>query len=735
VPRSPRVTRGSRAVHRTWLVAALALPAVLLASQAAFAATWTWQNTPQPGNETDWELTGASCLTGGWCVSVGDSTDQQGNTHVMAEERQGPTGAWTLTSPAEFQGTIRSEFTGVSCVSTTSCVAVGNQINSNGEFPLSEGWDGSGYWFIDVFPTPSGAQDASLSGVSCPTASTCVAVGTYSLSGDGSGPTALAALRQNGSWTLLTPATPSGAVQTEFSGVWCTSATHCIAVGNYSTGNGPLPLAEVWNGSTWAVPSVPAEPSGAELTGVSCTAATACTAVGPGAGAIRWNGSAWSQQTLAKPSRGTVPDLFRVSCPSATTCTGVGEYFVEGIAYPAAEVWNGTAWKYSAVTIDTSFDTAYLNDVSCFYPDACTAVGTYQDPVDGYRSVAETVTVTWQLQTTPAPSEAVSSAISGVSCVSSTTCLAVAGGSPEGAYSLLWNGAAWTDGTIPSASVTDLNSVSCSSGKACTAVGGNTAGGGVLPLADRWNGTAWSTQSVPLPSGRTAGLLTSVSCVSATSCVTVGNATSSASQAEPFASVWNGATWATTALSGTIYPHAVSCTSASACTVVGDSSSGALAQRWNGHAWTVQHPAAPSGGTAVRLNGVSCRPATACLAVGSYTSGGHQVTLSEFWSAAGGWTVHATPPLSAATASELLSVSCSASGACTAVGDTTKSGHTEASLLAEQWDGTKWGVMSTATPPGSGSVLKGVSCLSGVNCTAGGFSNQAHLTALAEQYS
>lgn len=736
--KSSRVFRravAGRRPRRAWLVAALALPIVLLAGQAASAATWTWQQTPMPGGSTDWVLNGVSCLSGGWCMSVGDSTDSSGDTHVMAEQRSGST--WSFTSPAEFEGTISSAFNAVSCESTTNCVAVGDAVNSSGEVPLAESDDGSGYWGIDIFPVPSGSQEASLSGISCPTAGVCMAVGTWSPSQEGEGLTMLAAVRRNNTWTLLTPATPSGAVQTEFSDVSCTSATHCVVVGNYSTGNGALPLAEVWNGSTWTVQTVPGEANSAELTGVSCTAADACTAVGPGAMAIRWNGTAWTQQTLVKSSPGGLPDLYQVSCPTATTCTGVGTHYIGGIANAAAEVWNGTAWKYSPISIETSYDTAAMNDVSCAYPDACTGVGAYQDPVDGYRPVVETITVQWQLQTTPAPSGTVASSISGVSCISSTSCLAVATWTGSGgglsAYSLLWNGTTWTDSALPDASVSDPASVSCSSGKACTAVGANTAGGGVLPLADRWNGTAWSTQSVPLPSGKTIGDLSSVSCVSASSCVAVGNASNSANQHEPFASVWNGTTWTSAALPGStsLSPHAVSCTSASACTMVGD----AAAERWNGHTWTVQHPATPSGGTSVALAGVSCRSATACLAVGSYHSGSRQVTLSEFWSAAGGWSVHATPPLPEATASELLSVSCNTSGACTAVGDTTKSGHTLASLLAEQWTGTKWGVMSTATPPGSGSVLNSVSCLSGINCTAAGFDNQAHLAALAEQYS
>jgi hypothetical protein len=68
-------------------------------------------------------------------------------------------------------------------------------------------------------------------------------------------------------------------------GISCISATVCTAVGYYIAGTGPggedLTLAEAWNGKKWALEPTP-NTSAQEnsLSGVWCTSATACAAVG-----------------------------------------------------------------------------------------------------------------------------------------------------------------------------------------------------------------------------------------------------------------------------------------------------------------------------------------------------------------------------------------------------------------------------------------------------------------------
>ena len=69
-------------------------------------------------------------------------------------------------------------------------------------------------------------------------------------------------------------------------GVSCTSASFCMAVGDYVNSGGHLQtLTEAWNGKSWSLVS-PANTNSNQsqrVTGVSCTSASFCMAVGYGA--------------------------------------------------------------------------------------------------------------------------------------------------------------------------------------------------------------------------------------------------------------------------------------------------------------------------------------------------------------------------------------------------------------------------------------------------------------------
>ena len=140
------------------------------------------------------------------------------------------------------------------------------------------------------------------------------------------------------------------------SGVSCSSARSCVAVGNYSNGTGSASsilsrtLVESWNGTAWSVVSGPS-PSVAYLYGVSCASAGSCKAVGDYASStIRrwaliesWNGTARSVVASPSPS---VAYLYDVSCASARSCKAVGERTSNGgVMRILVESWNGTAWS------------------------------------------------------------------------------------------------------------------------------------------------------------------------------------------------------------------------------------------------------------------------------------------------------------------------------------------------------------------------------------------------------
>jgi len=59
------------------------------------------------------------------------------------------------------------------------------------------------------------------------------------------------------------------------------------------------------------------------------------------------------------------------------------------------------------------------------------------------------------------------------------------------------------------------------------AVGRSDNEGKQVTLGEQWNGTEWSTQTPPNPTGATYTWLEGVSCVSSSECVTVGTRDSS----------------------------------------------------------------------------------------------------------------------------------------------------------------------------------------------------------------
>ena len=87
--------------------------------------------------------------------------------------------SWSIVTSPNPSGTAESVLSSVSCPSTTSCFAVGSNLTTSHTKTLVEHWNGTS-WSIVTSPNPSGATDSALSGVSCPTTTSCYAVGDWS---------------------------------------------------------------------------------------------------------------------------------------------------------------------------------------------------------------------------------------------------------------------------------------------------------------------------------------------------------------------------------------------------------------------------------------------------------------------------------------------------------------------------------------------------------------------------
>lgn len=741
---------------------------------------WSLGDTPIPADEASGFLAGLSCAGSSNCMGVGEYDDYTENRRMLAERF---TGTWSV-SPMEAPAKLSSQLTEIACVSGTACTAVGSYVNGQGaKVPLVASWNGAS-WSQKVVADPGQAE---LSSVSCPGPTSCAAVGSYSNNSK-----TLAEAWNGTAWTVQATPNVSGAVKNHLEDVSCVSASSCKAVGFWEDSAGVRKvMALSWNGTTWSLmsPVVPSSFS-SELRGVSCTSSTSCTAVGTywnGSGSRvtlveYWNGSTWSIQPSANP--GTYHVLQAVSCTSASACTAVGGYDKGGPQLTLVERWNGTSWTVQSTPNPTGSAASYLQDVSCSASNACTAVGSWVKEGTNVTLAESWDGSSWEIQPTPNPANATYSLLSGLSCQSGSSCIAVGGATQNGvginlverlsgwslatpatpvgakqsslkevscllvtycisvgAYtnsegvtfplSQFWNGATWSVKAPINPGQAELSGVRCGPGW-CIAVGSYS--NGLKSLAERWNGTSWATQSTPNPAGAFRSELHDISCYNLTSCTAVGSWMDGSFVRRVMAMSWNGTSWSLMAppvpagaLSSELL--GVSCSTPTDCTAVGtyQNSSGirvTLVERWNGSTWTVQ--SSPNPGTYHVLQAVSCTAPSACTAVGGYYQGSStQLTLVERWDGTS-WTVQPSANPAGSTASYLQDVTCSGSSSCTAVGTWVKSGTNL--TLAEFWNGTAWEINLPPNPAGASySTLSAVSCESSSprNCMAVGYATQS----------
>jgi hypothetical protein len=247
----------------------------------------------------------------------------------------------------------------------------------------------------------------------------------------------------------------------------------------------------------------------------------------------------------------------------------------------------------------------------------------------------------------------------------------------------------------------------------------------------------WTIQSTPSPAGTTFAAFSSVSCLTASFCMAVGEL-DTATADNVLAEVWNGSAWSIFPVpdaAGAAYGglSSVSCTDTSWCMAVGSSTvqtgSGAsavstestLAEVWNGAAWSVVPSvnASSATGSDNQFNGVSCTAATFCEAVGSGPVNGTGQALIEQWNGSSWSNTSPTAP-AGWSGSGLNGVSCPTSTFCQAVGtfNTGTSPNQTTGSLIEGWSGSSW---TPESSPGSGATLTGISCTSPTFCMTIGY--------------
>ncbi|MGO8875207.1 MAG: hypothetical protein ACLQNG_05500 [Acidimicrobiales bacterium] len=645
---------------------------------------------------------------------------------------------WTLDEAAKPAGSPSSTLTSVACTSASSCMAVGSYEHGGGSLAFADLWNGA-HWTVKAVPNPAGARSSALSGVACLSTASCVAVGSY---GSGRSELTLAESWDGSSWKAVkTP--DKSKIYNDLAAVACNGG-RCLAVGSYTSGSSTLPLSLATRGSVWSM-ATPTSPAGgsASLDGVACYSATGCLAVGrfQGSAATQvlidsWDGTRWSSMTPATADGW----LNSVTCLTAKSCVAVGVGSLQLLAMS----WNGTNWATSPVVtppapLKTNFS---LNGVACAAAATCVTAGvTATVATNSAVTLAETLSGdTWLVTPTPDLPGPTQVSWDSVSCTSATACVAsglywynqgLGGVVYYPTYFGLaeqWNGRRWR---ITSTASFGSQAYGEAYGyhTTCVSAASCVLDGSPVPLL--WKGTAWTGMPVSpgalVPTGQLA-------CPSSKDCHAVGSFLAGDVQPAPFIASWNGSKWVSQA--APVPPNLVSsglngvaCASGASCFAVGSYFSNAnfrtypLVDHFTGTHWSLGSMPAPKTSIDSEMDGVSCA-AKMCMAVGAWDSGGEP--LAERWNGAR-WTIEATPLPKGDGTGALVSVSCTSASFCIAVGTAQNNTTFETVPLTETWNGSKWSVDSVAYPkPNLPSAA--VSCTTATACTSVGYQIERYMS-------
>src|SRR5258705_106099 len=148
---------------------------------------------------------------------------------------------WARVSVPDPPGVSDTALKAVSCPSASSCFAIGDGASSNSRPSFVERWDGIA-WSAQVLAGQAYGNQPGLAGISCASASACVAIGT-SFTADSDIGSVLAEHWDGTSWTIVPIAKAAGALDSQLSGISCVSNI-CTTVGSSETATARRTLVE-----------------------------------------------------------------------------------------------------------------------------------------------------------------------------------------------------------------------------------------------------------------------------------------------------------------------------------------------------------------------------------------------------------------------------------------------------------------------------------------------------------
>ena len=332
-------------------------------------------------------LTSASCVSRGDCTVVGYTS---GVESIFTGKWNGS--SWSTTVTPGVEDAKFTQVADLSCITGQQCVAVGfvrpegEQVNRQ----LVARWVDDD-WSYDQLPEPSGAMESELRGVSCASASFCVAVGKALLPDPEellpAGVSRHLIARWDGSEWGVETLTPPGATHGQLNSVSCASSENCIAVGSSVTAAGWHLVSWRWDGEGWSIIQDENPGPFVGLASASCPAPDTCLALGR-LGSIEWetewwDGEDWTAEQLPPLVGAGEFEMRSVDCPSADSCSAVGYWAGSESSFaPVAFAWDGTGWHRQGTMQPAGGSGGPLGhvelvDVSCISPSRCWTVGAH----------------------------------------------------------------------------------------------------------------------------------------------------------------------------------------------------------------------------------------------------------------------------------------------------------------------------------------------------------------------
>jgi hypothetical protein len=356
------------------------------------------------GGATQAYLTSVSCWSPGNCAAGGDYLGQSNAWHpFVVTQANGTWGrAKEIALPSPHSGGDLSEVEFVSCQAAGDCTAAGFYSSKSKSLPfvLTE-YDGT--WGRaedlprDTRLSPSG--EFVFDTLSCASVGNCAAGGSY-LDATGSNYQAFVVTERNGAWGKAREVPGTAAVNTGGSAaaewVSCPAAGSCLAVGSYTgSGDGLHPFISSQKNGTWGhIQRVPGlvkfwsylwEP---DLPWAWCASPGNCTAIG------NWVAGGISHSFSVTEKNGTWRDARRIrlgarsdigiestSCVSIGNCSAGGYFTGPGsqevfVITETNGIWGKAEQVPGSVKLNHG-GYADMDSVACGAPGDCTAGGVY----------------------------------------------------------------------------------------------------------------------------------------------------------------------------------------------------------------------------------------------------------------------------------------------------------------------------------------------------------------------